>query len=1496
MSDDDRRNYSDEEGEDVGFDDSDRDDDDSEDEEEDDEEEMKRVRDGFIVDDDEDEEEEEDEEVVRRSKKKRRRKEVVEEDLDDEDLDLMEENTGVKIRRPEKFKRLKKRRQEDSDDDDESGTRHDALQKIFDDEEDEGMDDRGGYEDDMDRFIDDDEDEDEGLDDNRRDRREKAPVKPRARRAPIEGLSEEVWGEWYEVFGDGDDYAYALSKENGEDSYYEKKPEPRLKDVFEPGVLAERMMTDMDEIIRVKDVPERMQLRPGITADRQLVEDEIEEEAYWVTTQLNENRRGVDQPAFQTENVSAVLRFMSNELMEVPFIEAHRRDYFTRVNGAELTSLLSREDLWYIYDLDLKFRSFLERREAIRTLMYKMDITDSYLSDSLVKATRLEELTDVSDYINLRFSKQIDKTKAFKRPGSGGSYDTAKRELLTKLIEDFGLSAREFGTNLIEGNKRNFPDDVAMLPTEAAQEHVSNGFPSADRVVTMAMNMISQELAVDPQVRKAIRAKYESAACVTVTPTEKGVTVIDELHPFYPFKRLAQKYVRDFHDGQYLQILQAQSEGLVKVEIKIPEEAKYLQSIMDFFLSDNFSETSQTWNDLRRKILSNALKENVFVLMERGLSEKLRTQAEEWVAKKCQTALEDKLMMAPYVPRGARFDREYSARVVAISHGAGTSKDAIQVAFVDDKGKFTDHMKIDNLRDERYQKDLVDFLDRRRPDVIVVGGFTVMTRRLVEQVEKVANDLRELRGDDVSVIMTNDEANPLTRYCISLARLIQNPMNEYAALGRDLINIRQHPLQHLVGEDRLRELLDRALINVINHVGIDFNAVVDSPYKAHMLKYICGLGPRKAQSLIKGIEADQHNGSLDKRGDLVIRKLLTWRIFMNCCSFLRVHTSYGGDVLDETRIHSEDYNLARKMAADALEIDEEALEEYENASQHVEELMRDDSAEKLNDLLLEDYAHQLELIQNKPKRMTLETIKHELQDPFRDPRRPFERASPEMVFTMLTGETSQTLKEGFIIPALITKIRDRNAMCRLDCGIDGMLAIQNIADTKIGAVSDVLSEGQTLQVKILRLDREKYFADLTCKESELRHGDTQLRMLPVDRMFDQFEEEKSRNEVKKSDKQSNFLPRKINHPLFKNMNGQQAIKHLATEPRGSLVIRPSNRGVDHLTVTVKLADDFYKHFDVLEMDKKDDFSLGKLLKIDNSKYSDLDELLVSHIESIMSKTQDVMSNRKYKENAGELRQSLETQTKAKPDACVYGFTLDRKFPGFFSLLFKLGASRQIQELSVKVLPDHYVLKGPTNKECKDVTAVCNSFKELAQQNLRPKPVASTSTAGPSNSRPHYNSQSGSNNYSSYNNSSSYSSSSHHTPSHPGSYHQPPSSHSHHYVPHHSQQPVVPHHLAHQPAPPMHQQGHPSSSSSSGHWGSTPWGGAPWTGAPGGGGHMGPPGGHMTGPHHGYGSSHGDSRHGPPGGHDSYGARSSRAPPTPRRFMPPPGQQPQQPFY
>ena len=45
------------------------------------------------------------------------------------------------------------------------------------------------------------------------------------------------------------------------------------------------------------------------------------------------------------------------------------------------------------------------------------------------------------------------------------------------------------------------------------------------------------------------------------------------------------------------------------------------------------------------------------------------------------------------------------------------------------------------------------------------------------------------------------------------------------------------------------------LVNVVNKVGIDINRAVNEPYYAHMLPFVSGLGPRKAQALIKRIVA-----------------------------------------------------------------------------------------------------------------------------------------------------------------------------------------------------------------------------------------------------------------------------------------------------------------------------------------------------------------------------------------------------------------------------------------------------------------------------------------------------------------------------------------------------------------------------------------------------------------------------------------------------------------
>lgn len=47
--------------------------------------------------------------------------------------------------------------------------------------------------------------------------------------------------------------------------------------------------------------------------------------------------------------------------------------------------------------------------------------------------------------------------------------------------------------------------------------------------------------------------------------------------------------------------------------------------------------------------------------------------------------------------------------------------------------------------------------------------------------------------------------------------------------------------------------LDRALVEVVSKVGVVVKRAVTDPYYAHILPYVCGLGPRKAESLIKKI-------------------------------------------------------------------------------------------------------------------------------------------------------------------------------------------------------------------------------------------------------------------------------------------------------------------------------------------------------------------------------------------------------------------------------------------------------------------------------------------------------------------------------------------------------------------------------------------------------------------------------------------------------------------
>jgi 3-dehydroquinate synthetase len=87
----------------------------------------------------------------------------------------------------------------------------------------------------------------------------------------------------------------------------------------------------------------------------------------------------------------------------------------------------------------------------------------------------------------------------------------------------------------------------------------------------------------------------------------------------------------------------------------------------------------------------------------------------------------------------------------------------------------------------------------------------------------------------------------------------------------------------------------------------------------------------------------------------------------------------------------------------------------------------------------------------------------------------------------------------------------------------------------------------------------------------------------------------------------------IAHPSFHNINFKQAEKMMESMDQGDVIIRPSSKGENHLTVTWKVADSIYQHIDVREEGKENAFSLGHTLWI-NTEVSSIHRLL--HYEAV----------------------------------------------------------------------------------------------------------------------------------------------------------------------------------------------------------------------------------------------------------------------------------------
>ena len=569
---------------------------------------------------------------------------------------------------------------------------------------------------------------------------------------------------------------------------------------------------------------------------------------------------------------------------------------------------------------------------------------------------------------------------------------------------------------------------------------------------------------------------------------------------------------------------------------------------------------------------------------------------------------------------------------------------------------------------------------------------------------------------------------PLLRQAISLARRVQDPLLEFSQLCNsddEVLNLRFHPLQDLLNSQELLEHLTIEFVNRTNEVGVDLNMAVAYPYRQNLVQFLCGLGPRKAHNILKIIKQSQHR--LENRNQLVLTFHMGPKVYVNVAGFVKIDTSSLGDgetyieVLDSTRIHPEAYDWARKMAVDALDCDDE---DSNKPAEALEEIL--DCPEKLNELDLEAFAKELENQGFGLKNTTLYDIRHELNHRYKDFRTPFESPTAEETFNMLTKESPETLYVGKLVQCKVIRFIHRkprgdqldNAnpvrneesglwkcpFCMkndfpelsdvwnhfdagdcpgqaigirvtLDNSIDGFINIKNLSDKPVTNPAERVKKFGLIYARITKIDPERFSVDLTSRTSDLQDRNNTWKPTK-DSYYDQDAEDKEnhQNQKKKDLKSKTYHKRVISHPSFHNVDYGEAEKILATLEQGEAIIRPSSKGIDHLTVSWKVTDDVIQHIDVVEYEKQNHFSLGKKLRIGTLEFEDLDEILARYITPLSLNVRQILDYKYYKEhimgNKDKASEYLKKDKEKNPKAIPYIFSPVKALPGKFLLSYQ----------------------------------------------------------------------------------------------------------------------------------------------------------------------------------------------------------------------------------
>ena len=686
----------------------------------------------------------------------------------------------------------------------------------------------------------------------------------------------------------------------------------------------------------------------------------------------------------------------------------------------EVTGGLSDEQLRTLGERLNYLRNLEQRKEeVVKSIDEQGKLTDEILQ-SIAIANTLAEVEDI-----YRPYKQKKKTRATvaKAKGLEPLAEIIIEQKETRPIQEI---AKEYINieSLSEEDKKN-KDKVVGTEEDAIQG---------------ALDIIAENISDNPKYRKEIKRQCYREGMIITTATKEEEKSNYEMYYEYsePLKYIPSHRILAINRGE--------KEEFLKVKIEKPEE-----KILQYMEKDIIKGETQFTQMLKDTILD-SFKRLIEPSIDREIRSDLTEKAEDKAIKVFGQNSKQLLLGAPIKGKTVMgFDPAY--------------RTGCKIAVIDETGKLLDYTTVyptEPQNDvEGAKKELLKLIEKDKVDMIAIGNGTASR----ESEMFVADMIKETDRDVHYVIVSEAGAsvysasklateeypdiNVSIRGAISIARRLQDPLAELVKIDPKAIGVGQY--QHDVNQKKLAESLTGVVEDSVNKVGVDVNTATPS-----LLSYVSGINNTIAKNIVKYRD---ENGKLKNRKELLKVPKLGKVAFEQCAGFLRIMD--GDNPLEITAVHPESYEATEKLL-EKLGFKKEDLKD---------KIKLDELRQKLKTVDVKNLSQELGIGE-----MTLTDIISELSKPGRDPRE-------DMPKPILRSDVLKLddLKEGMILTGTVRNVIDFGAFVDIGVKHDGLVHISEMSDKFIKNPSDVVSVGDIVKVKVIKIDKDRQKVGLSMK-------------------------------------------------------------------------------------------------------------------------------------------------------------------------------------------------------------------------------------------------------------------------------------------------------------------------------------------------------------------------------------------------------------------------------